>query len=286
MVTVFTPAYNRAYTLERLYQSLCQQTSSDFEWLIIDDGSTDETEQLVQRFVREERIPIVYSKVENGGKHRAINRGVQMARGELFFIVDSDDWLMSDAIEVINRRFSEIASNNDFCGVCGLRCYPDGTRIGGECDFGVLDCTAIDFRFRHRVKGDMAEVIKTDILKKYPFPEIENEKFCPEALVWNRLAMKYKFRYFYTKIYVCEYLPDGLTAGIVRVRRNSPVASMMYYSELYRLKIDLKTTVKAAINFWRFAQKPRRGSYRMWGLLSLASLPLGKLMRLNDSRKI
>ncbi len=252
MVTVFTPTYNRAYSLPRLYNSLCKQTCKDFEWLIVDDGSSDDTEKLISNYLNENIIPIRYYKQLNGGKHRAINHGVRRAKGELFFIVDSDDWLADNAIERILLRYQGIKNNSDFAGVCGLRVYPSGTKIGGENNFGILDCTSLDFRYKYNVSGDMAEVIRTDILKKYPFPEFKNEKFCPEALIWNRIALKYKLRYFYERIYICEYLPDGLTSKITRIRHLSPKASTLYYSEFTKMPIPRLHRIKGAINFWRF----------------------------------
>lgn len=286
LITVFTPTYNRAYRLNVLYESLCRQSFTDFEWLIVDDGSTDNTEALVEDWLKENKINIRYFRQPNGGKHRAINQGVKMANGELFFIVDSDDCLTPNAIDEIERQYRAIYDKEDFCGVCGLKCYADGSKIGGESKYDILECSSLDFRYKYKVKGDMAEVLRTDILRNYPFPEFDDEKFCPEALVWNRIALKYKFRYFYSKIYVCEYLSDGLTAGIVRIRRNSPKASMLYYSELYHLKINLKTTIKASINFWRFSSGYKATEYKMSGLLSQICLPLGKLMRGADVRKL
>jgi glycosyltransferase involved in cell wall biosynthesis len=101
MITIFTPTYNRAYSLRRLYDSLCKQTSNDFEWLVVDDGSTDDTENLINSFIADGKVDIRYFKQANGGKHRAINFGVREARGELFFIVDSDDQVTPDAVEWI-----------------------------------------------------------------------------------------------------------------------------------------------------------------------------------------
>ena len=254
MITIFTPTYNRAYCLPDLYKSLQKQTCKDFEWLVVDDGSIDNTSELFEQWQTEENsFPIRYFKQPNGGKHRAINRGVNEAKGELFFIVDSDDVLSTEAIQRIINQYIPIRDNMSFGGVCGLRAYHNGERIGGECNFGTLDCTSLDFRYKHHIKGDMAEVIRTNVLKEFPFPEIEGERFCPEALIFNRIATKYKLRYFYEKVYFCEYLEDGLTASIVKVRMNSPETSTMYYSELFYMPIPFVQKIKAAINFWRFA---------------------------------
>ena len=186
LITVFTPAYNRAYIIGKLYESLCRQTFRDFEWLVVDDGSTDDTGTLVAKFIAEKKFPIRYFRQGNGGKHRAINRGVREAAGTLFFIVDSDDFLPNDALFRVSVRFDEIRGNNEFAGVCGLKCFLNGKRVGGDCDWKILDCSCLEFRHRHKVRGDMAEVFRTSVMREFPFPEIVNERFCTEALVWNR----------------------------------------------------------------------------------------------------
>ncbi|CCZ07559.1 glycosyltransferase family A protein [uncultured Culturomica sp.] len=287
MVTIFTPTYNRAYIIGKLYGSLLEQTDRNFEWLIVDDGSTDNTRELVGSFIREDRISIRYFRQENGGKHRAINRGVREAAGELFFIVDSDDQLTPETVARIVYHYETVREDKTFAGVCGLKAYFSGEKIGGESDFGILDCNALDYRFKYAIKGDMAEVFRTGILREYPFPEMEGEKFCPEGLVWNRIARKYRLRYFYEKIYLCDYLPDGLTAGIVKLRMKSPLTSMTYYSELYHSPIPFLQRMKAAANYWRFAFCSDRyfsAKIRQIGFCSLPFFPIGFLLHLKDKR--
>lgn len=287
VITVFTPTYNRAYKLQVLYKSLCKQTVKNFEWLIVDDGSTDDTENLINNFIQEDKIIIRYYKQKNKGKHRAINKGLDLAKGDLFFIVDSDDWLSNNAIEKIIFHYKTIKSKNEFCGLSGLRSYPNGIKIGGEKNFGILDCNSLDFRYKYNIKGDMAEVFKTDILRQYKFPETENEKFCPEALIWNRIAKNYKLRYFYEKIYYCEYLPDGLTAKITKLRKENPRNSCMYYAELKKANIPFVQKIKAAINFWRFGfylDLPFKSKLKQIGYNSLFVIPLSYLYYLIDKK--
>lgn len=286
LLTIFTPTYNRAYRLTDLYESLKNQSHKDFEWIIVDDGSTDNTKELIAGWITERIMPIRYFYTENGGKHRAINRGVIEAHGELFFIVDSDDYLSEDALEIIIRNYKSISNNNNFAGLSGLRAYPNGTKVGGEEDWDVIDCNSIDFRYKYKVKGDMAEVFKTSVLKEFPFPEINGEKFCPEALVWNRISQKHKIRYIYHKIYICEYLPDGLTSTIIKVRRNSPIASSIYYSELSRMNIPTIQKIKAAINYWRFRTRDLKPGAILNPSLSIIGYIPGNLMRFLDKRRL
>ena len=150
-ITIFTPTYNRDYIIINLYKSLLIQTLKDFEWLIIDDGSTDNTELLVSSFIKDNKINIRYIKQQNGGKHRAINKALEEAKGELFFIVDSDDQLVDNAIERILYYFDQIKEDSSFAGVCGVKAYFDGKKVGGEVDFDILDCSSILFRYNYRM---------------------------------------------------------------------------------------------------------------------------------------
>ena len=284
MITVFTPTYNRAKLLPRLYESLCkQQTHKEYEWLIVDDGSTDNTKVVVDGFVAEDRINIRYFWQENGGKHRAINRGVKGARGELFFIVDSDDWLPDDALEHVAEMYETIKDNNNFAGVSGHRGYPNGNVVGNGQKEGFIDANALDIRYKHHVTGDLNEVFLTSVMKEFPFPEYKCEKFCPEALVWNQIAQKYKLRYFSNITYIADYQPGGLTDRIVRVRMQSPLASTTCYQEMLSYDIPLKEKIKAAINYWRF-RLCSQSTHAMQHLPLLWNIfmPIGWAMHLRD----
>ncbi len=316
MITVFTPAYNRAHLLPRLFESLCRQTYKDFEWVVVDDGSVDDTRSVVEEFsvlgfefsgnltqplkTQNSKLKtnlniqhstlntntIRYIFQENGGKHRAINRGVKEARGELFFIADSDDTLPPDALEKVSGIYEGIKDYPIFAGVCGLDGTFDGKVIGSGLPEEVIDDNSIAVRFKLGVTGDMKEVFRTSVLKEFPFPEIEGERFCPEVLLWNRIATKFKLRYFNQIVYLAEYQDDGITAGIVKARMKSPVASMMTYAEMTQyIDVPLKEKVKAAINYWRFRfcsdakEKPALKWWYHW------TMPIGWGMHLKDIRR-
>lgn len=286
LITVFTPTYNRAHLLHRLYESLCKQSFNDFEWVIVDDGSNDDTEEIVKSQFFNQNFTVRYYSQENGGKHRAVNRGVKEAKGELFFIADSDDILPSDALEIVAKQYGAIKNDNSFAGVAGLDGTFDGKVIGSGLPQDVIDDTSTNLRCKLGVTGDMKEVFRTDVLREFPFPEIKGEIFCPEDLIWNRIAKKYKLRNFNMIIYLAEYQNDGISAGITRARMNSPVASMMTYAELTQYDIPHIQKVKAAINYWRFrlcshGKKDVKIAF-FWHLLA----PFGLLMHLNDKRHI
>lgn len=283
LVTVATPTYNRATLLPRLYQSLCKQTCTDFEWLVVDDGSTDGTEETVRNFIIEGNIPIRYFRKPNGGKHTAINQAVREANGELLFIADSDDWLIPTAIADTIDVYTTIKDDDFFGGVCGLDEYADGTIVGSGLPQPVIDASPHDIRGKWNITGDLKEVFRTEVLRDFPFPEIVGERFCPEALVWNRLGQKYKLRYFNKAIYTVEYQPDGLTSCLVRARMNSPVASMMTYAEWFKIASSFKAKLRMAVNFWRFAlcaPKSRRIAIAGWGKLMY---PFGAVFHIKDT---
>src|SRR5574344_640290 len=286
MITVFTPTYNRGQLLQRLYESLCRQTFKNFEWLIVDDGSTDNTADIVKPFIDGENVNVIYIKQKNGGKHRAINHGVKVAKGELFFIVDSDDQLPSDSLYIISQTYKAVQSDKSFAGISGLDSSIDGKIIGTGLPIDHIDCSTLDIEYKYCITGDLAEVFRTDVLKEFPFPENDGEKFCPEDLVWHRIALKYKLRYINKVIYYAEYQDDGLTSKIIRIRMNSPMASITYYSELTLMNIPFVQKMKSAINYWRF-----RFCYKGKEIIPVISkiwiwtAPLGLLMHLNDLRK-
>ncbi|MDY3861498.1 MAG: glycosyltransferase family 2 protein [Ruminococcus sp.] len=222
-ITICTPAFNRGYILERLFNSLKRQTDFDFEWLIIDDGSTDNTEEIVNsKFLKTQEFPVRYYKKDNGGKHTAINKALDLACGKMFFIVDSDDYLVDDAIETIKKWEYQIDGKTGFAGISGNRGYSSSEIIGSTFNGEFIDATALE-RSKLNISGDKAEIFYTDILKKYRFPEFKGENFLTENVVWNKIAYDgYKLRWFNKIIYITEYLEDGLTAKYESLLSNNP----------------------------------------------------------------
>lgn len=255
LITILTPAYNRASLLPRLFDSLLRQTFKDFEWIVVDDGSTDDTRKVVANLKEKcgGAFPMGYVYKANGGKHMAINIGAERARGELLFIADSDDLLTDDALETVANSWHDISDDKSFAGIAGLDIAMDTREvIGSGLPQEHIDCNAIDIRYRHHVTGDMKEVFRTEVLREFPFPEFAGERFCPEQLVWFRMARRYRLRYINKPIYIADYQPDGITAGITRARMRNPSASMLTYAELTECPVPFLVKVKAAINVWRF----------------------------------
>lgn len=221
-ITVFTPTYNRAYIIENLYHSLQRQTFADFEWLVIDDGSTDETKSLFDRLTAgNDLFPIRYYRQENKGKCQAINLALDLARGELFFTVDSDDYLTDDALQKISDWKSELPANEKFCGFAGNLGTTKNLTPNSLFDSGYYDGTLLD-RYS-TITGERAIVLYTLVHRQYKYPVFPDEKFMTEAVAWNRMANDgYKMRFYNDIICIYEYRDDGLTKAGNSLFLNNP----------------------------------------------------------------
>lgn len=240
MITVLTPIFNRGGRLQSLWDSLQKQTVKDFEWLVVDDGSTDGTKDLITQLQEKSDFPIRYIYKNNGGKHTALNVGIQTICSELIFIVDSDDCVTDDAVESILKIHKKYRSQNNICGYAFLRAFPDGKVNGKKFDVDEKIGSYIDVRVNGDDTGaDKAEVFKTHCLKEFPFPEYPNEKFLGEDLVWVRMARKYEMVHINKAIYVGNYLEDGLTNNRRKHNIASPIGCMHRAEEF--MESDLKT---------------------------------------------
>lgn len=291
--TVFTSTYNRAYILPVLYRSLCEQTCKDFEWLIVDDGSTDDTEALIALWKQENTgFHIAYFKKENGGKPRAINYGIQWANGHYLILMDSDDHLTQDAIEKFNGWADEIDQDTSFIGVGAARGYADGTYIKGTPsrvnEQGYVDATNLQ-RSQFDLDADMVEAYKTEIFKKFPMAEWPGERFAPEQIALNEIALAgYKLRWHKDIIYICDYLPDGLTRGSKRLEKNNPMGYAMMFNHKLLYSISPKEKFHAACQHIALSVYGRHPSY-IWKTnhlgYTIPALPLGLLLALRRRKQ-
>jgi glycosyltransferase involved in cell wall biosynthesis len=195
--TVFTATFNRARTLPRVHASLAQQTFRAFEWLIVDDGSTDETNELVKTWLAEGSVPIRYIQKPNGGKHTAWNVGIDEARGQFFISIDSDDSCTPDALQVLRDAWEGIDPlvREGFTGVCSLVKDPNGDVVGDPFPLDVFDSDSNALRFRHRVRGDKWGFHRIDVAREFRFPEYEGLRHVPESIVWGRIGNHYRERF-------------------------------------------------------------------------------------------
>lgn len=249
-ITVFTPTYNRAYIIEQLYRSLQRQTCHDFEWLIVDDGSVDNTADIVKKWCDADSLfPIRYFRQENGGKCRAINKGLELAEGELFFTVDSDDYLTYDAIEKILCWEAELPNGQHYCGFAGNLGTAPAETPNRIFENGYFEGTALD-RYG-QVDGERAMVFYTDIHREYPYPVFDGEKFMTEAVTWNRMAADgYKMRFYNDIIWIYEYKEDGLTKAGSRLFLENPKGYGLWLREKARFQgASLKEQAKMYYTF-------------------------------------
>ena len=243
-LTVFTPTYNRAYLLPQLYKSLTEQTSKAFTWIIVDDGSTDDTGSLVSGWINEQVIDIVYIKQENGGKMKAHNVGVEHTKTELFVCVDSDDWLVPTSVEMIINEWSKLSqeSKSRIAGIIAYRgkneyevmetAFPTGCS-----ESGLYQLYEAGFR------GETTLIFKTEIIKRYPFPIIEGEKFITEAYIYDQIDWKYSYYLLPVIIIVCEYRNDGLTRNSLKLKFENPCGHTAYHLQCANYKKSVKKKI-------------------------------------------
>ena len=263
LLTIFTPTYNRATLLFKLYQSLREQRLYNFEWLIVDDGSTDHTSLVIEEIRREnkDRFPIRYYQKGNGGRHTAINVGAREAKGDLFFIVDSDDLLTPDAVSTITSDWQEHHSSH-ICGLSYLKGYihnPKASLGHSYSEATSFIGNYIDVRYNRGVSGeDHAEIFRTELLQDFPFTEYPNERFMSEAIIWIRLGKRWKMLFVNKIIYLAEYVDGGLTLQGKRLRFQCPLGGIEGSLETMSHEFHLRTRIKQTllyIVYSRFAQR-------------------------------
>lgn len=298
--TIFTPTYNRAATLSRVYESLRGQTFTDFEWLIVDDGSTDRTADLVSTWLRTSSFPIRYLYQENQGKHVAFNRAVAEARGKLFLTFDSDDECRPHALDRFKYHWDSIpqADRQSFTGVTALCVDQHGRLVGDRFPLDPTDSDSLEILHRWKVRGEKWGFHRTDILRLYPFPVIPGYRdVVPEAIVWNAIARKFKTRFVNETLRV-YYLDElGRVDHLSRPISGAKIAPgrVLFYRSL--LIHDMGWCVHNPRAFWiaagqysRFSFHSGRGlagqftslrGYRARFLWSIA-MPLGLAAYLRD----
>lgn len=247
-ITVFTPTFNRAYIITNLYNSLCRQTNKKFEWLVIDDGSSDGTDELIRQFIEKNNgFSIRYFYKPNGGQHRALNMAIEKAEGFLIFIADSDDILSDDAVEKLYEWCATIKPEEKIAGVSGPRKNMNGNIIGDVPSFEGRYLDASEFeRAKYHLKGDKIEAYFTRYLREYyPIESFENERSAEKAILWQRLAIAgYKVRWFKDVIYYSEYLEDGMSAKKLKTWLNNFEGYTVYMKQYYIGETDIASKIK------------------------------------------
>lgn len=280
-LTIFTPTYNRASTIVRTYHSLQRQTCNDFEWLIVDDGSTDGTDNIVRPWINEvNKFSIRYIRQPNGGKYRAYNNGLSQAAGELFFCVDSDDWLPENAVERIVSHYESLMAENGIAGITALKEYPDGSLIGREYTCKIRRCSLYKLELLGE-GGERSIVFKTALARLYPFPEETQEKFVTESVIYDRYEGKYEFLVSNDILTTCEYQQTGLSSNPRGLMLRNPAGYKLYFAQRIDLTPSFLERISYALRYHAFRRIYGGTAYSYRGkhkfLVSLLS-PLSILM--------
>ncbi len=287
-ITVFTPTYNRGNLIHSLYESLLRQTCKNFKWLIIDDGSTDGTCDVIQPWIDEAKIEIRYVFKENGGLHTGYNKAIELMDTDLSVCIDSDDWMPDDAIERILSVWNQV-KRDEIAGLIGLDYAADGNIIGDHLPDGQV-INPIDLLASKTNRGDKKYVVRTDLYKKVaPMPVFKGEKnFNPHYMIL-KLSAEYQFVAMDAPLCIVDYQPDGMSANIFHQYVNSPNS----FAELRRLIMSLprvpfaylcKTAIHyvsssiLAKNKYFIKESPKK-------FLTVLAIPFGWLLTIYIQRK-
>jgi len=265
LLTIFTPTYNRINTITRLHQSLLEQTCKDFEWLIVDDGSTDDTEKRVLSWKRENSgFPIRYIRQSNGGKYRAYNKGLRNARGDLFFCVDSDDWLPLNSVEKLKSHLSELMSDEVLAGIIALKENP-AKKIIGEAYNGDIHRSSLYNLELQGQRGERSLIFKTNIAKQYFFPEETEEKFMTESVIYDRYEERYQFLVLNEVYTTCEYQQEGLSSNPYALMLRNPAGYKLYYSQRIDITPLMSERISYILRYHAFRRLYKGSSYNYKG---------------------
>lgn len=280
-LTVFTPTYNRAYCLEKCYGSLIRQDNKDFIWLIIDDGSTDNTKKMANKWIRENKIDIKYHWQENQGMHGAHNTAYKLINTELNVCIDSDDYMADGAVERI-LSFWRKHGNENVSGIIALDATIDNQIIGSMLPEKLFRSTLFDLYNKYGATGDKKLVYRTELTKQYPYPVFKNEKYVGLAYKYYMLDMQYEMLLMNEVICHVEYLPDGSSRNMYNQYLKNPRGFSFYRKELMKLPFGGKLfKYKQAIHYVSsnllmknpklFIETPKKG-------LTVLAFPLGFLL--------
>lgn len=287
-LTVFTPTYNRAYCLPNCYENLKKQSSRDFVWLIIDDGSTDNTDQVVAGWMAENVIRIRYHRQDNQGMHGAHNAAYQLIDTELNVCIDSDDYMPPNAVEHI-LTFWEEHGSDQVSGMIGLDSYTDGRIIGTKLPEYLERSTLFELYSKHGVTGDKKLVYRSELTRAYPYPIFENEKYVGLAYKYYKLDQQYEMLLLNEVLCCVEYLPDGSSLNMVKQYAKNPRGFAFYRKELMKLPFaSLSFKFKQCIHY--VSSSMIAGNRRFMRetpakLLTFLAIPLGCMLYWYVSRK-
>lgn len=280
-LTVFTPSYNRAYTLHKCYESLKRQTSKDFIWLIIDDGSSDNTKDLVDKWIEENYISIRYYYQDNQGMHVAHNTAYKLINTELNVCIDSDDYMTDDAVEKI-IKFWKNNKSDKLAGIAGLDAYTDGSIIGNKFPLNLKSSTVWDMYNKHGVKGDKKFVYRTELTKLYPYPLFDGEKYVSLGYKYSKLDENYELALMNEVLCIVEYMDDGSSKNMLKQYRKNPKGfAFIRLEDMNNPKAGLKFKLKTCIHYVSSSFISRNNNFIKESnckILTIISIPFGYML--------
>lgn len=287
-LTIFTPTYNRAYILIKLYNSLKSQTSKDFIWLIVDDGSTDNTTELVKKWIYENLIKIEYYKQENSGKSMAHNKGVELTKTELFTCVDSDDFLTTTAVDDILKCWSS-KNKMGLVGILAYKGLPNGNPLTLMKKTNIELTTLKAAYAKHGLRGDTMLIFKTDIVSKYKFPQFKSEKFVPEAYLYDLIDRDGELFLLRKVLYCCEYLDDGYTKNMAKLLIENPSGYLTYIKQRLMFDKNLKNKILNTIRYTAICIAVGKEKYirkSIFPIITIFTLPIGYILYIKRYKKL
>ncbi|WP_053074964.1 glycosyltransferase family 2 protein [Ornithinibacillus californiensis] len=266
--SICIPTYNRMYSLKRTLKSLEKQTFTDFEVIIVDDGSTDNTEEQIKIFISSTKLKVRYVKKENGGKYTALNTGIKEANGEFFLILDSDDYLTENALKYLYNEWENVPDEEkeNYCGVVGRCADQQGNLIGKPFPKDRFESSYVDFHFISGLKygpyRDCCEFVKTSIIKQYSFPVNKDLKFIPEAYIFDQIGVNHKLLCTNEIVEIKEYLPDGITQNVEQYKESNVIGYLLYYTILLdyvfletKESVPMKSKAIVWWGYWKMVSK-------------------------------
>lgn len=288
VLTVFTPAFNRSHTLSRTYESLLRQTCKDFIWLIVDDGSTDGTKEMVESWIREGELDIKYVYQDNQGMHGAHNTAYRNIETELNVCIDSDDYMPDDAVEKIIRCWTKRGSEN-YAGLVGLDYDINGKLIGTDFPEGMTETTLSGF-YESGGKGDKKLVYRTDVISKYPeYPLFDGEKYFGLAYKYHLIDQDYSLLTLNEPLVIVDYQSDGSSFGMFRQYWNNPNGFMFFRKSEMKLQKSISSRFRSCIHYVSHcirAGKKKEFFDNSHPVLTFFALPLGLILYLYTKHQV
>lgn len=263
-LTIFTPTFNRVEFIKRLYNSLLSQSNKNFCWLIVDDGSTDDTDKYIKSIIETNIIDIRYYYQKNRGKYVALNKGAELCDTRLFICIDSDDYLDTVAVDTLIHESEKIENNRNCVGIVFPRIMNDNNGQN-MCELFKYDLygNLQSFYEKKYIKGETSILFKSYILKEYSFPEIANENFMSEEVLYNMINLKYNFYFSNKSFCFSEYYDDGLTSNLVKIRWKNPTATLILFQSKAATNISIFRKIQYTSLYlaWRRVNKVRCDKY-------------------------